>query len=109
MTPYVLVVDDEADLLTGHARVFDAAHEIIKLGLNMGDGGLGRLGREFAEVDLRRLVGAVLGPHDREDAQFDVIGRSPQTVKDDLIFSGRQAVFGGQFGHGFRCAHGWRF
>jgi len=67
------------------------------------------LGRELAEVDLRGFVGAVLGPHDREDAQFDVIGLSPQTIEDDLILGGGQAVFGGQFGHGFRCAHGWRF
>jgi hypothetical protein len=60
------------------------------------------LGWKFAEVDLRRLVGAVLGPHHREDAQLDVVGLSPEPVEDNLVLIGSQAVFGGQFGHGLR-------
>ena len=32
--------------------------------------------RELAQVDPRRFVGAVLRPHDREDAQLRVIGRA---------------------------------
>jgi hypothetical protein len=56
------------------------------------------LGREFAEVDLRGLVGAVLGPHHREDAQLDPIGLAAQPVQDHLILIGGQTPFDGEFG-----------
>jgi hypothetical protein len=62
-------------------------------------------GGEFAQVDLGRLVRAVLGPHDRKHAQFDMVGLTPQPVQHDLVFIGGQTVFGGQLGGGLQCAH----
>ena len=38
----------------------------------------GRLGRELAQVDLRGLVGAVLAPHHREDAELDQVRLAAQ-------------------------------
>ncbi len=69
---------------------------------------------ELAQMDLGGFVGAVLGPHDREDAQFDMVRLAPQSVQDDLIFVRGQTVLGGQFGHRlggglFRSAHGRGF
>src|SRR3546814_6574177 len=32
-----------------------------------------RLGRELLQVDARTFIAAMLGPHDREDAEFDEI------------------------------------
>ena len=48
----------------------------------------------------RGLVGAVLGPHHREDAQLDLVGLAAQALEDDGVFVGLQAVFGGELGHG---------
>ena len=41
----------------------------------------GGLGREFGEVDLRGLVGAVLAPHDREDAELDEVRRAAENLR----------------------------
>ena len=43
----------------------------------------GRLGREAAEMALRRLVGAVLGPHDGVHGELE-LGRRPPQQGDDV-------------------------
>ena len=58
----------------------------------------GRLGRQLLQVDARAFVGAMLGPHDREDAELDQVGLAAQRVEDALIFLGREAVLGDDFG-----------
>ncbi len=45
-----------------------------------------RLEGEAAEVDARRLVGAVLGPHDRVHGQLEVVGRPAEEAGDGLRF-----------------------
>ena len=53
-----------------------------------------RLGRQLLQPDLRGLVGAVLAPHRREDAELDHGGRAAHDRQDALVFVGRQAVLG---------------
>ena len=42
----------------------------------------GRLGRQPLQVDARRLVGAVLGPHHRVHGQLEVVGRPTEDAHD---------------------------
>jgi hypothetical protein len=55
-------------------------------------------GRQLLQVNARGFVGAMLGPHHREDAEFGQIRRSPHRVEDALIFFGGKAVLGDDFG-----------
>ena len=48
--------------------------------------------RQLFQVYPRTLVGAVLGPHHREHAQFRQIGPTPKDVDDFLIFIAREVV-----------------
>ena len=52
----------------------------------------GRLGGQLAQPLLRRLVGAVLAPHHREDAEFGDVGLAAEHVEDLSILVSRQAV-----------------
>ncbi len=67
----------------------------------------GRLGRQAAQMDLRRLVGAVLVPHRREDAELGEARRPADEVEDALIFVGLEAVLGDEIRRdwGFVAAH----
>ncbi len=66
--------------------------------------------RELHQLLLGRLVGTMLGPHDREDAQLDLVGLAAQPVQQDLIFIGGEAVLFGQLGDGLLGrAHGRAF
>ena len=53
---------------------------------------LGAGGRQLAQMRARGLVGAVLGPHDRENPQFHKVRRPAQTVQDDGVFGVIDAV-----------------
>jgi hypothetical protein len=48
----------------------------------------GPLVGNLPQVHLRGFVGAVLGPHHREDAQFDVVGLAAQPVRTTWYSSG---------------------
>ena len=67
----------------------------------------GCLGRQFLEMQPRALVAAMLGPHDREDAQLHQIGLAAQRVQDAFVFCGAEAVLFDDFGgdRGFDCCH----
>ena len=43
-------------------------------------------------MQARRLVGAVLAPHDRKYAKFDKVGLAAQPCKDALVFFRAQPV-----------------
>ena len=58
----------------------------------------GCLGRQFLEVQAARLIGAVLRPHHREDAQLDQVGFTPQRVEHAGVFLLGQAVSGDDIG-----------
>ncbi len=49
------------------------------------------LDRELSKQLLRVLVGAVLGPHEREHRQLEVVGIAPQAVADAVVLGVRQA------------------
>src|SRR3546814_20743948 len=57
-----------------------------------------RFGREFLQMEARAFIAAMLGPHDRENAEFDKVRLAPERGEDALIFFRRQAVFGDDFG-----------
>ncbi len=57
-----------------------------------------RLGGQFLQMDARAFVAAMLGPHDREDAEFDKVRFAPQRGEDALIFFRRQAMVGDDLG-----------
>jgi hypothetical protein len=68
-------------------------------------------GVQRPEPLLRRLVGAVLVPHGREDAEFGERGRAPDDVEDALVLVGLEPVRGdqvpGDLGLGdLGCGHG---
>ena len=62
--------------------------------------------REFAQVQPRGLVRAMLGPHDREHAQLDIVRLAAEAVEDDAVFLRLEAVLGGLVGHGFLLCGG---
>ena len=51
-----------------------------------------RLGRQLLQVEARRLVGTVLVPHRRDDAELGVARRPPDQGDEPLIFLGFQPV-----------------
>src|SRR5689334_17662200 len=53
-----------------------------------------RLRRELAQMDARRLVGAVLAPHHAEDAEFDEARFAVQESLDAAILVVAQPMFG---------------
>ena len=61
-------------------------------------------GGQLLEVEAARLVAAMLGPHDREDAQFGQVWLAPQRMQHARVFFGVEAVrlddMGGNLGHG---------
>ena len=61
----------------------------------------GRLGRQPAQMHLRGLVGAVLVPHRREDAELGQRRLAADQVEDALILVGLEPVLGDQFGGDF--------
>ena len=63
-----------------------------------------RLGRQLLEVDARAFVRAMLGPHDRKDAELDQIGLAAKRVEDAVIFVGGKAVLGDDLGGDHGCA-----
>ena len=67
----------------------------------------GRLGRQLAQMDARRFVGAVLVPHGRENAELGEARPTADELQDALIFIGLEAVGGGQLRRdgGFSRAH----
>ena len=56
------------------------------------------LGRQLAQPHARGFVGAVLAPHDREDAELGQRGRAAQDLEQPLVFVGRQPVLGDDLG-----------
>ena len=54
----------------------------------------GACGRQLLQPHLRGLVGAVLAPHRREDAELDHGGRAAHDGEHALVLVGRQAVLG---------------
>ncbi len=60
-------------------------------------------GGKLREVLAAGLVGAMLGPHHREDAQFHVVGLAVQTANDQGVFVRLQTIVGGLVGEAF----GW--
>ena len=58
----------------------------------------GACGRQLLQVDARALVGAMLGPHHREDAELGQVRLAPERVQDALIFLGAEAVLGDDLG-----------
>src|SRR3546814_13280636 len=59
-------------------------------------------------MEARTFIAAMLGPHDREDAEFDKVRLAPERVQDAIIFLGRKPMLGDDFGgDGGRClSHG---
>jgi hypothetical protein len=56
-----------------------------------------RLGRQAAQVDLGRLVGAVLVPHRREDAELGEARGAADQAENALVLVRLEAVFGDEF------------
>src|SRR5258708_36614477 len=52
-------------------------------------------------MDLAGFVGAVLAPHDGEDAEFGDVGVAAEDFLDAGVFVAGDAVFGGDFGRDF--------
>src|SRR3546814_3243830 len=90
--PYTTLFRSVADI--DHARVLAGALDHP-----------GGLGRQLAEVDARGLVGAMLRPHDRKDAEFGEVRLAPQAAEDHLIFIGREAVLGNDLGRDGDVGH----
>ena len=57
-----------------------------------------RLGRQGLQPLLRRLIGTMFRPHDREDAQFGQIGLAAHDLQDQLVLVGLDAVLSDDFG-----------
>ena len=63
-----------------------------------------RLAPLFKGLEVRAVADLNMEAAQARASEFGV---AAQTVEDDLIFIGRQAVFGGEFGHGLlESAHG---
>src|SRR5258708_25607540 len=54
-------------------------------------------------MDLAGFVGAVLAPHDGEDAEFGDVGIAAEDFLNAGVFVAGDAVFGGDFGSDFDC------
>ena len=54
--------------------------------------------RERPEVDARGLVGAVLAPHRREDAELDVVRLAAEDLQDSPVLVGGEVVLGDELG-----------
>ena len=67
-----------------------------------------RLGRQPAQVDARRLVGTVLVPHRREDAELGEGRLAPDQLQDALVFVRLEAVAGDEVGRDFGLVEGHR-
>ncbi len=67
----------------------------------------GRLGRKLAQVDARGLIGTMLVPHGRENAELGEARRAADEFQDALIFLGLEAMGDGQLRRdgGFGRAH----
>jgi hypothetical protein len=78
-----------------HAGVLAGAADHLRAG-----------GRQLLQVDLRRLVGTMLVPHRRKDAQFGERGLSAQDVQQPLPFIRLDPVRGDQFGGDCGFRHG---
>lgn len=53
---------------------------------------------EFFQLELRIFVGAMLTPHDGENAEFGEVRLASEDGFDAFVFVGRNAVFGDDFG-----------
>ena len=53
---------------------------------------------EFFQLELRIFVGAMLTPHDGENAEFGEVGLASEDGFDAFVFVGCDAVFGDDFG-----------
>ncbi len=62
---------------------------------------LGSCGGQLFEPVTRRLIGAVLRPHDREDAEFGDGRLAAHDLEQALVFIRFEAVLGDEFG----CDH----
>ncbi len=63
-------------------------------------------GGELPQVNAARFVRAVLGPHDREDAELEVVRLAPEDLPDPVELVGRKAVRGDEGGGDLRVLHG---
>ena len=63
-------------------------------------------GGELLEVQARAFVGAVLAPHDAEDAELGVAGLAAEDVDDFLVFGGRELVLRDEVGGAIMRARG---
>jgi hypothetical protein len=57
--------------------------------------------RQFLEMDAARLVGAMLRPHDREDAEFGDRRFTAENAEQALVFVALEAVLGHELGRDF--------
>ena len=64
-------------------------------------------GGEFLQLSPRVLVGAVLAPHDREDAELGEVRFAPEDLLDALEFLRGEPVFRDQIGRDRRIGR-WR-
>jgi hypothetical protein len=49
---------------------------------------------QFGQPNAGGLVGAMLGPHDRENSEFGQIWSAAQALDDQRVFIWREAMFG---------------
>jgi len=63
------------------------------------DAGAG--GGEAFQVDAGGFIGAVLAPHDAEDAELGEVGVAAEDFLDAGVLVGGEAVFGGDLGGDF--------
>ena len=63
---------------------------------------------ELAQLEPRVLIGAVLAPHDREDAQLGEVRLTAEDGLDAREFIRREAVLGDEFGGDGGVGHGER-
>ena len=82
----------------GHARVLARAADHLRAG-----------GGQGPQPFLGRLVGTMLVPHRREDAEFGKARLAPQQVEDALVFVGFQPMRRDQVGGDGGVLHGWSF
>ncbi len=79
----------------GGIAIADVDHACVLAGALQHPGGLGR---QLLQMDAGGFVGAVLGPHHAEDAQFHETGFAVQQLLDPAVFLIGQAVFADEFG-----------
>src|SRR5580693_1644182 len=94
------------------AERFDLESDDVA-GTDIDDAGIfaGPLHHQFAargqlfQMDTRTLVGAVLAPHNAENAEFGKVGSTAQNLDDLLIFIGRELVLRHDIGGDGAGAH----